>query len=509
MTTTMVWGCSMLKITIDNEEVVSNKDFTINEEMLNTSSVILNNVYPATWEQDKDYVSRFYYPKDYSKCKIFETNNSNNEEDWDLLFCGIVKNTGEISLNPRYPHYCNIQVLDFKDFLSQGETLDFVIANKTIEEAIEQIISTISDYGFVKGNIELVDSSSVIGAYSTKDKTAYDVFNYIADITQSRWTTRMINENSVAIDFYDPNLLPQGTAINYTSTWFENNLIDDISYSYSSNDYRNRQVMTSDEVFGSLAQQENKTADGYSTQFNTEQKIGVANSIYVNGIQKTIITNDEKQLGETADFYYSVGNNYIESDSVLSAGSVIVINYTPIVQGRQVINNTSEITRVNTNTGRKGVIARYENRNDATTSTELQLIGQSYIKYKGTPEIKLVVSTRSNLWNIGNRVQFNAPITELNTEYMVKSKKINYIASVDTIFYEYELSSSFNMEKDINYFDNQRAKAKGNIGEGEYISRNVDIENVGNIIFYDFQVEDTGIDGNNALNSVLDAPFIT
>ena len=70
MTITMVWGDKM-KITIDNEEVLCDKNFTIEEEMLNTSSVILNNVYPATWEQDKDYTSRFYYPKDYSKCKIF------------------------------------------------------------------------------------------------------------------------------------------------------------------------------------------------------------------------------------------------------------------------------------------------------------------------------------------------------------------------------------------------------------------------------------------------------
>ena len=61
-----------MKITINNEEVLCDKDFTINEEMLNTSSTILNNVYPATWEQDKDYTSRFYYPKDYSKCKIFD-----------------------------------------------------------------------------------------------------------------------------------------------------------------------------------------------------------------------------------------------------------------------------------------------------------------------------------------------------------------------------------------------------------------------------------------------------
>ena len=38
---------------------------------------------------------------------------------------------------------------------------------------------------------------------------------------------------------------------------------------------------------------------------------------------------------------------------------------------------------------RKGIISRYEQRNDATTSTELQKIGESYIKYKGTPEIKI------------------------------------------------------------------------------------------------------------------------
>lgn len=60
----------MLKMTIDNEEVVSDKDITINEEMLSASSTILNNVYPKEWEEDKDYTSRFYYPQDYSKAMI-------------------------------------------------------------------------------------------------------------------------------------------------------------------------------------------------------------------------------------------------------------------------------------------------------------------------------------------------------------------------------------------------------------------------------------------------------
>ena len=60
----------MLKMTIDNEEVLSDNDISIKEEILSPSSTILNNVYPKSWELDKDYTSRFYYPKDYSKLNI-------------------------------------------------------------------------------------------------------------------------------------------------------------------------------------------------------------------------------------------------------------------------------------------------------------------------------------------------------------------------------------------------------------------------------------------------------
>ena len=47
------------------ENYISNKEFTIHEELLNTSSTILNNCYPKTWETTKDYVSNFYYPEDW------------------------------------------------------------------------------------------------------------------------------------------------------------------------------------------------------------------------------------------------------------------------------------------------------------------------------------------------------------------------------------------------------------------------------------------------------------
>lgn len=489
-----------MRVLINNEEVICNKDFTIEQEMLSTPSVILNNVYPASWETTQDYVSNFYYPEDYSKCLIYDNDNN-------LIFAGVVENTGDISLNPRYPHYCNLQVLDFKTFLSEGETLDFVIANKTITQAIEQVVNTISDYGFVVGNINILNPDEEIGAYSTKDKTAYDVFQYIADITQSRWTTRMIDENTVAIDFYDPSLMPEGTSIEYTPEFFEENDIHDMTFSYASRDYRNKQIMTSDEVYGGAIQKETIVANGYQTQFNTSEKIGSINTIKINGVSYTFTTKENQELGVIADFYYAPGDTYFESNDLQSAGTIIVIEYIPIVLGRQIIINSNEINRISTATGRNGVISRYEDRSDATTSYELQQIGKSYIKYKGSPEITLTVVTGQNIWNIGETVDFDAPLDELSTNYMVKKKTIQYIATTDYIFYTFELSSNFNSEQAINYFDNQRAKTSGNIGAGEYIARQYDIENTANIIFYDTEFQTITTNGDNILDCVLDSPI--
>ena len=205
----------MIQMFIGNEEVVCDKEFTITEEMLSTSSTILNNCYPKSWEATHDYVNNFYYPEDYSKFRLLKDN--------ELIFCGIVKNTGNISLNPREPKYCSLQILDFKDFLSNGETLDFVINNKTIVEAIEQVITYVADYGFVLGNINILNGNDVIGAYSTENKTPYDVFQYLADISGARWTTRMVDEDTVAIDFYDPTLMPRADDIEYTQQYFEEN----------------------------------------------------------------------------------------------------------------------------------------------------------------------------------------------------------------------------------------------------------------------------------------------
>lgn len=491
----------MIKMLINKEEVLSDREFTINEEMLATSSTILNNCYPKSWENDKDYTSRFYYPKDYSLCEILD--------DDKLVFAGVVKNSANISINPRYPHFGSFEILGFKTFLSECDTLDFVISDKTITEAIEMVVDAIKEYGFIVGNINIHGADNKIGAYSTLNKAPYEVFQYLADITQSKWYTRLLDDEKVAIDFYDPTLMPRAENIEYTTEYFEDKKIIDMSLSYGSYDYRNKQIMISNEVYGNIDYTNNIVADGYSKIFTTEANIGEIKSITVAGASKSFATKEDKDLGINADFYYTVGKNQLETDENITNGTSIVVVYTPIIKGRQVVTNEDEIQRIATQLGKKGVITRYENRNDVLDSDELNKIGQSYIRYKGTPEVVITIQTEDvDILNIGQIVYFNAPINDLKQDYMVKKKQTKIIPIANKIFYTYEINSNFNSESDINYFDNQRSKASGNIEKGDFIDRNIDINTESNIIFSGLTISEVSINGNNVLDSILDSPFV-
>lgn len=495
----------MIRIFIDNEEVVCTNNIQIKEEMLTTSSVILKNCYPLSWETDKDYTSRYYFPKDYSKCKIYIVNDDNTET---LIFCGVAKNTGNISLNPRHPHFCDLQILDFKTLLSEGETLNYVINNRTIPQAIEQVINSISDYGFVLGNINIANPDDTINAYSTLDKTAYDVFQYIAEVSSSRWTTRMIDENTIAIDFYDPLLEENIDTIYSTQQYYCDNKIIDISFNYSTNDYRNKQIMTSEEVFANITQSETIIADGYSKIFTCQNKIGLITQITLNGVVKSFATTQEVQLGITADFIYTPGENTFTSSSTIGVGSIIIITYYPIIKGREIILNNDETQRIEEQIGRKGTISRYENRNDTSSSSELQKIGKSYIKYKGSAEITLKIKSELNLFNVGQILNYEAPLEDLTKQYMVKSRTITMYLNAGKIIYTFELSSNFNSENAINYFDNQRAKTQGNLSEGETITRNIDLEGEANIIFYDTNIVELNIGEITQLDFQLDGVLV-
>lgn len=480
----------MYKCLINNEEVIVSNNITIKEEFLNTSSVILNNVYPATWEEDKDYVSRFYFPRDYNQVELYN--------DDILVFSGILKKSGSLVLNPFQGKFGNFEALDYKALLSEGKNLDFVISNKTVTEAISMVVDAVADYGFAVGNIQIANPNDIIGAYSTLDQSPFDVLQYLSEISGSLWTTR--NENGTTyIDFYDIENLAVDDDIEYTQQYFEENDIKDMYYSFSTDDYRNKQEIVSDNVYASNSTTETVFANGYDNSYIVSQNIGTVNSISVNGTVSTIITKDEKDVGKTADYYYEPNtNNFYKFDDleIDLAGTRITLNYIPIIKGRAIAVNIEEITRINNSLNRNGTITRYESRNDLLMQSQLANVAQTYLKFKGKPEITLTVKTKNNdILGLGHKVHFNINIPELallNTDYLVKSKQINIIQAEEEIntFYTYTLSSNFNAESQINYFDNQRRKAQGNIDAGNFIDRNIDMIDSANLIFKNLSIEE-------------------
>lgn len=492
----------MFQVYIDDEEVVCESNFEIKEEFMNPSSIELYKVYPKSWKGTNKLLENYYFPKDYTKCKILRNG--------ELYFSGITKNSADMVINPFKPHYCSLQILDPTILLSEGTTLDYVISNKTVTEAISQVIKSIEAYGFVEGNILInEEENTIIGAYSTLDKAPYDIFNYLSMVSGSRWGTRMVDENTIAIDFFSPETLENLGNIETTKEYFSKNKICDINYSYSTTDYRNKQIMLSDKVYSNINQQEIKIFDGINSSLILDYPIGNIISIQVDGLNKTFATNNEKNKGINADFYYTFGENKIESAITYSYGSKMNIEYTPLVKGRQVVYNMDEINRISNQLNRNGVISRYENRSDVISANELEKVGKSYIKFKGVPEITLTIESRKDFLTLGGKYHFNAPIKKLYGNYLVKTKKTRTIQNPEVLVtvYEYELTNSFDTENELNYFDNQRAKSNGNIGEGETVNRNIDIESYTTIIFNNLQIKEVTTIGNNIIECALDAPF--
>lgn len=491
---------------IADEEVVCDQEIQVTEKLLNTSSTVLYNCYPKSWDIEKDY-TKFYFPKDYSKFELMINNQK--------VFRGVVKRSGAINLSPFAPHYAKLQVLDLKTFLSEGFQLNFVLKDVTIKQAIQEIINAYADYDFTMGNINIGNKENeIIKNYNCNEKTPYDCLSYIADLTQSVWKTRYVDTlvfgEKIAIDFYSYENLPNGQHILYDKKYCDDNSIISITHSFDSDDYRNVQVVTADEVESNLTIENDFIVSGTEESFELDEPVANIKSVVLAGNNLTFGVDSE---AINYDLTYKYDSNVVKLNKTNIAGTILKIEYYPVVAGRQKMKNSVEINRIATQNDNLGEIARYEKRDEAYSSQELGKIAQSYLYFKGKPLIELEVKTLNNdMWNVGDTCYFDnnniEALEDLNGSYIVKAKNTQIIQNnadnTANVFYTYTLINNFNFESAINFFDNQRAKRIGNINDGEFINRYIDFDKNVNIIFNGFTTENLVVEAQNELEAELE-----
>lgn len=326
---------------IDNVPVVCSNEFEIVEQLTNTSTIVLKNCYPQLWETTHDYVNKFYMPKDYSRFELYI--------NLELVFVGVVKRQQAMDLSPSKFHGATLQVLDYKTFLSEGEQLNFVIVNSTIQSCIEQILEKYSDYNFELGdlNVSADKLNQVVNNYNCNEKTPYDCLTYFANLVQAVWKTRYnTDDDKTYIDFYEIDQLPEGQTLYYDKDWANENSIIDLKYSFNTNDYRNKQIITADQVGSNIQDTDTFFCNGSQRVFKMEYPIYKIVSAKLNGVNLKVMS--QHIVGQRANAYYEIGTDELELVSTPEAGNQLDVVYIPMIAGRQIVKNEIEIDRIHT-----------------------------------------------------------------------------------------------------------------------------------------------------------------
>ena len=278
--------------------------------------------------------------------------------------------------------------------------------------------------------------------------------------------------------------------INYGQEFFEEYNIVDMSYNLSSSDYRNKQNIVADNIKGSNIFFESFWLDGVNTEVKLSQAVSQIKLVELNDEKLKVITEEFKNKGEDYDASYTQGSNILKLNNTYKKGDYLRILYNPDLSLKLSIEEDKEIERIKNNTNTTGIISRYEKRNDVSQIEDMNRIAESYLKYKGKGDYTITIQTfNKELAHLGDKIQLttNDNLKFLEDEYYVKTISTqcttNNADNKAYIFRTYTLVNNFNFEYATNYFDNQRAKLIGNIQEGQFIDRDIDIMDTVTISF--------------------------
>lgn len=480
------WDLSKrLKLIINGIEMDFSNNFSASAHPTNFSNMIFHEVIPKDKNFYPENLKVQNYAEEFSIGEVYAGDQ--------LIFFGIVNSTGRLNLNPFTPKTKTVEIADFRKWLSIQKPIPLLFFNEFPENLVNTLIEKLNEPKIVVGTLDF-STNELIGAYSTVDKSPYQVLKeVVAKQTNSILYFQINTQQQITINYKSNDTLandiePLIIDLNNLDLLKEYKILD-IEFESNADKYSNIVKVESSNVIANIVTEEKITILDKDS-FTLNNVVGkVSNNIantYLYKLatptvkQSAIILNEEfYKEGQYYDVLYKTGNNiikinkkYLDQDWVLNFG--YFIKRKTSVE----LSNTQEIARIASFSMTKGEVYRYERLNDLTNFNDLLKATESNLEiYKNTERI-IYITSEIPLYDILDVVEVVSQendkvsglylVHEINVDINGSSIKDasnnnNFILPV----FSTVLKATKNTDNIVNEFDNQNFRDNPVVNQAE------------------------------------------
>ena len=418
-----------------------------------------------------------------------------------VLWVGLVNDTGRLSLLPNSLKTFSIKVSDFRKWLSLTKPITTIYINKTPYEILSDLIQKLREPRIQLGSINFDQTSDfTIKAYSTENKTLYQVFKDVMERQTNSVLYFTLNDGVLFINYKSKS---QFNVVNplvldlKDQVFLANFQILDVEYENDTTDYYNYLTYSSDNVISKVFKTETDLLVNEKTVLLWETPIIVVNDLAYTFItdgktgvkrQPIIINKDEYIKGQFYDFLYSPKQNSLEVNNPNDVDRLTISYYvkTPLsleAKNVQEILNISKLSKTN------GIVFKQEKFNDISNPDDLLSAVQNDLSKYSKPKKLLTVTARQLIWDLLDTVHVINASTLIDGFYVVKSLSGSVQSLGSDLFYEltYNLQESRNLNTLVNKYDNQSYRDNPVIKDKQIITQVETLQGYLRILIKDVQ----------------------
>lgn len=461
-----------IKLIINGIEMDFSNNFSVSDHPTNFSSMTFHEVIPKDKNFYPENLKVQNYAEEFSIGEVYAGDQ--------LIFFGIVNSTGRLNLNPFVPKTKTIEIADFRKWLSIQKPIPLLFFNEFPENFVNVLIEKLNESKIIAGILDF-STNELIGAYSTVDKSPYQVLKeVIAKQTNSLLYFQINDKQQITINYKSNDTLandiePLKIDLNNLDLLKEYKILN-IEFESNADKYSNIVKVESSNIITNLVTEENFTIFDKDS-FTLNNNIGkVSNNIantYIYKlstptIKQNVISIDEAfyKEGQYYDVLYKIGNNIIKvNKKYLNKDYILNFGYFTKRKTSVELSNTEEIARVASFSTTKGEVYRYERLNDLTNFNDLLKATKSNLEIYKNIEKTIYITSEIPLYEILDVVEvISGEDDKVSGLYLVHeiAAEINASSIKDTInnnfilpVFTTILKATKNTDNIVNEFDNQ------------------------------------------------------